>query len=323
MTSYRPTRAGGPGGSGGATWKVSGADNYLSSQRLDCAQTWALSVARRVCYPAVTPAQAHLYVALSGAIPALVAMWLVDRLDAKRPEPLKLRVLVTVFGAVMFIPAAIIEVLVMHATANGIGPQWSYQGGVFGAFVVAAATEEACKILVVYWLVWKRPEFDERMDGIVYAARAGLGFALVENIGYLLMEKTLTGQIEVWMLRAVLAVPGHAIWTGIIGALAAQRRFDRRGLGVVGGYLLAVAFHGTYDASVYLREPLRLEGYAALSNALVAVPFVLTIVGLFVLRGLARHALALDDRDAALHAARSAGAVVAAPVSPTPRAPAS
>jgi RsiW-degrading membrane proteinase PrsW (M82 family) len=255
----------------------------------------------------VTPAQAHLYVALSGAIPALLAMWVIDRLDKKRPEPLKLRVLVAVVGAAMFVPAAILEVLIMRATAHTLDPQWSYQGAVFSAYVVAGATEEACKIFVVYWLVWKRPEFDERMDGIVYAARAGLGFALVENIGYLLMQKTLTGQIEVWMLRAVLAVPGHAVWTGVIGALAAQRRFDRHGLGVVGGYLLAVAFHGTYDASVFLREPLRLEGYTALSNALVAVPFALTILGVLVLRGLARHALRLDDRDAALQAARAAG----------------
>nr|HEX4314961.1 PrsW family intramembrane metalloprotease [Kofleriaceae bacterium] len=242
---------------------------------------------------------AHFYVAMSGMLPALAAMWLVDRLDSKRPEPVKLRVLVAVFGALSFIPAVIIELLLTKFVGKDITPEWTYQGAAFNAFGVAGATEEACKILVVYWVVWWRPEFDERMDGIVYAARAGLGFALVENIGYLLMQPTLTGQIEVWMLRAVLAVPGHAIWTGVIGALAAQRRFDKKGLGVLGGYLLAVAFHGTYDASVFLREPLRLEGHETIANVLVAVPFVLTLVGFLTLRGLARHALALDDRDAA------------------------
>jgi RsiW-degrading membrane proteinase PrsW (M82 family) len=249
---------------------------------------------------------AHFYVAMSGMLPALAAMWLVDRLDAKRPEPLKLRVLVAVFGALSFIPAVIIELLITKFAGANVTPQWTYQGAAFNAFGVAAATEEACKILVVYWVVWKRPEFDERMDGIVYAGRAGLGFALVENIGYLMMQHSLTGQIEVWMLRAVLAVPGHAIWTAIIGALAAQKRYDKKGLGAFGGYLLAVAFHGTYDCSVFMREPLRLEGHTTLSNALIAVPFVLTLVGFLVLRGLAKHALALDDRDAAAQAAAAA-----------------
>jgi len=248
----------------------------------------------------------HLYVALSGMIPALVAMWLVDKLDSKRPEPLKLRVLVAVFGALSFIPALIIELVLQKFTTHSVTPEWTYQGASFNAFVVAGAVEEACKIVVIYWVVWYRPEFDERMDGIVYACRAGLGFALVENVGYILMQPTLSGQIEVWMMRAFLAVPGHAMWTGMIGALAAQRRFDKRGLGVIGGYLLAVAFHGVYDASVFVREPLRLEGYDTLSKALAAVPILMTVLGFFVLRGLARHALVLDDRDAAVRAAASA-----------------
>ena len=70
--------------------------------------------------------------------------------------------------------------------------------------MIAAAVEEACKIIVVYWIVWRCPEFDERMDGIVYASRAGLGFALVENILYLLNEHSLGGQLQLWIMRAVL-----------------------------------------------------------------------------------------------------------------------
>ena len=55
------------------------------------------------------------------------------------------------------------------------------QTGEHGQKVQKVFVEEGCKILVVYWVVWRRPEFDERMDGIVYASRAGLGFALVED----------------------------------------------------------------------------------------------------------------------------------------------
>jgi len=239
-------------------------------------------------------------IAASGALPALVAMWLVDRLDAKRPEPPRLRRLVAFMGMLSVIPALIIEVVLGQTVGEKVPPVLTYQGASFHAFVVAAFVEEACKIYVVYRIVWRRPEFDERMDGIVYASRAGLGFALVENVLYLLREQSLGGQLQVWVMRAVLAVPGHAMWTGMIGAMAARRRFDRRGLGLVGGYLLAVAFHGAYDFCVFLQVPLHLEGYDNLARLAMPALIGLTLLAFFVLRSMARTALRLDDADAAL-----------------------
>ena len=190
---------------------------------------------------------AQLAVALSGVIPALIAMWIVDRVDAKRPEPRRTRRLVVFVGMLSVIPALVLEVVLSSATSGWIEPELTYQGSSFQAFIVAAAVEEACKILVVYWVVWRRPEFDERIDGIVYAGRAGLGFALVENVMYLLNQQSVEGQLVVWVVRALLAVPGHAMWAGMIGAMAARRRFDGKGLGLIGGFLLAVAFQGAYD----------------------------------------------------------------------------
>jgi RsiW-degrading membrane proteinase PrsW (M82 family) len=262
---------------------------------------------------------AHYEVAFSGVVPALIAMWIVDRLDAKRPEPARTRRLVVIFGMLAVIPALVLELGLSWLAGDRIEPQLTYQGSSFQAFAVAAGIEEACKILVVYWVVWKRPEFDERMDGIVYASRAGLGFALVENIMYLLDQQSLQGQIIVWVERALLAVPGHAMWTGMIGAMAARRRFDRKGLGLAGGYLLAVAFHGAYDASVFVQQPLHLEGHDAIGHALLAVPIALTVIAFFVLRSMARTALRLDDAEAvhaAAHAAMSAVDRVPPPVMP-------
>jgi protease PrsW len=249
---------------------------------------------------------AHLVVALSGVIPALIAMWIVDRLDAQRPEPSRTRRLVVFFGMLSVIPALVIELVLMNQVGGLLEPQMTYQGASFQAFVVAAAVEEGCKILVIYWVVWRRPEFDERMDGIVYACRAGLGFALVENVMYLLNQHSLQGQIIVWVERALLAVPGHAMWTGMIGAMAARRRFDGKGLGLLGGYLLAVAFHGTYDVSVFVQQPLHLEGLDRVGHVLMSVPVALTVLAFFVLRTMARTALRLDDAAAVHGAARSA-----------------
>ncbi|HEX2687739.1 MAG TPA: PrsW family intramembrane metalloprotease [Kofleriaceae bacterium] len=239
-------------------------------------------------------------------IPALLAMWFVDRLDAKRPEPAGTRRLVVFMGMLSVVPALVLEVVLSKTIGDQIEPQLTYQGSSFHAFIVAAAVEEACKIFVVYWVVWQKPEFDERMDGIVYASRAGLGFALVENVMYLLGQHSLQGQILVWVVRALLAVPGHAMWTGMIGAMAARRRFDGKGLGLIGGYLLAVAFHGAYDLSVFVQQPLHLEGFAVLRHAMMVAPVALTVLAFFVLRSMARTALRLDDAEAVHMAARAA-----------------
>ncbi|MEO8706752.1 MAG: PrsW family intramembrane metalloprotease [Kofleriaceae bacterium] len=248
-----------------------------------------------------------IQVALSGAIPALAAMWVVDRLDQKRPEPPRLRRLVALIGMLSVIPALILELAMSGTLGEIVAPEFTYQGASFKSFFVAAGVEEACKIGVIYWIVWSRPEFDERLDGIVYACRAGLGFALVENVMYLmLVANTLEDQLQMWVLRAVLSVPGHAMWTGMMGGMAARRRFDKQGLGLAGGFLLAVAFHGAYDLSLFIQQPLHLEGHGAIGRYLFVVPILLTVAAFLVLRSMARTALHLDDAEAATTAARAA-----------------
>jgi len=51
----------------------------------------------------------------------------------------------------------------------------------FKAFIGVALTEEMLKFLVVYFLYFKQPFFDEPMDGIVYCVLVGMGFVSVEN----------------------------------------------------------------------------------------------------------------------------------------------
>ena len=110
---------------------------------------------------------------LLGALPALLVMWYFDRLDAKRPEPRWALRRVALAGAISFLPCVFLELLI-----DKIGPHGGVAGGLYKGFIVAAAVEELAKVLCMRWFVWNRPEFDERMDGITYGTRAGLGFAL-------------------------------------------------------------------------------------------------------------------------------------------------
>jgi RsiW-degrading membrane proteinase PrsW (M82 family) len=232
----------------------------------------------------------NLQLALAGVLPPLALMWYVDRLDAKRPEPPGLLRRTAIVGGVSALPCALLEVGIQHT--------WRFSGyanACFEGFVVAAAVEELAKLLALRLFVWNWPEFDERMDGIVYATRAGLGFALVENVGYLLTTKTMAGFAGMYVFRALLAVPGHAVYAGVMGYFAARRRFDGVGPGLLGGYLLAVFLHGAYDAAAFSSAIAFGRHDAALGLELFGVPVLVVVLGGIALLRMARRARQLDD----------------------------
>jgi RsiW-degrading membrane proteinase PrsW (M82 family) len=238
-----------------------------------------------------------ILVGLAAAAPALIAMLVFDYLDRKRPEPRSLRWKVAIAGALSVVPVLFVDAMLISAAAPYTHPGYTYNGALFQSFGVAAAVEELFKILVIYWIVWRRPEFDERMDGIVYGARAGLGFALLENVAYLLNQPDMDAVIRTGILRAVLAVPGHAMWSAMIGYSAARMRFDRKGIGFLGGYLLAVGLHGLYDYAIFAHVPMTLEGNGDTANLLFIAPPAIIILCVLIVRRMARIALALDDAD--------------------------
>lgn len=226
--------------------------------------------------------------ALSGALPAIFLMALIARFDSKRPEPKKQLYLATLFGGLATIPVIFVQLGLEQANPGGVS------GALYTAFFVAALTEECAKALALYFAVWRHPAFDERLDGIVYATRAGLGFALVENVGYLMGAESMEGFVGIFVVRAVLAVPGHAIFAGYMGYWAARRKFDGTGPGLLGGLAIAILLHGAYDASLFLMAVLK--GPAQLLILpLVVVPVVVVVQGYRRLAAHAREALRLDE----------------------------
>ncbi len=230
--------------------------------------------------------------ALTGAIPALIGMWIFDRLDAARPEPRRLLRMVAIAGGLSTIPIGVFQFTI------GVEIDGTYPSAALNGFVLAGFIEEAAKLVCVYLVVWRHPHFDERVDGIVYAARAGLGFALVENILYLNSYAGSEGIAILWVGRALLAVPGHAIWAGLMGYFLARRRFDQRGPGALGALLIAALLHGSYDFSLFATPAFT----ADLGS--IAYPIVFgfaignIVIGAWILRRLARRALRTDHLEA-------------------------
>jgi RsiW-degrading membrane proteinase PrsW (M82 family) len=228
--------------------------------------------------------------ALSGVIPAVVLMVLVARFDSKRPEPKKQLWLATALGGLSTVPVIGVQFALERLNPGGV------PGAFFTAFLVAALTEETAKALALYFAVWRHPAFDERLDGIVYATRAGLGFALVENVGYLMGAESFSGFVGIFFLRAVLAVPGHAVYAGFMGYWAARKKFDGVGPGLLGGLVIAIFLHGTYDAALFLCGALQEGPAQLLIFVLVFVPFIVVGAGYRRLRAHAEEALRLDEQ---------------------------
>ena len=65
--------------------------------------------------------------------------------------------------------------------------------------------EEGGKYFVLKHKTWRHPAFNYTFDAVVYAVTAALGFAVAENILYVM-----DGGVGVALLRAAVAVPGHA-----------------------------------------------------------------------------------------------------------------
>ena len=145
----------------------------------------------------------------------------------------------------------------------------------YTAFVEAAMPEEFCKLLMLYWCIWKSPYFDEYYDGLEYAAFVGLGFAGIENVLYVIY-----GGLGLALGRGLLAVPAHfffAIFMGYFFALA-RFRYDRRKVYMFLAYIIPVILHGIYDAILMFVDNLskidNLEEVNSLSSTLYIIFFV-------------------------------------------------
>lgn len=218
-----------------------------------------------------------LLVALAVA-PGAFWLWYFVQRDRLRPEPRSLIRRVFLLGGGAAVAAGMVEFLVFSATGLQVG-----QAGLGSAVVVAtiiAVIEEGLKFAAVYYGVYRNPECNEVLDGIIYAVAASLGFATVENIGYVL-----GGGVGVGIMRAILSVPGHAFFGAIMGFYIGVAKCTTTGASqwLVRGLVLAIIAHAAYDAFLFSQTFL----------ALAALPLVAVLWWRAILH--TRRALALDN----------------------------
>src|SRR5436190_19511227 len=225
---------------------------------------------------------------LSATIPVPLYLLLVLWIDRYESEPAWMLAtaffwgaLVAVFFAFLINTASDVAVQMMTNSARA--------GHTFGAVISAPIVEESSKALILFIFFFaKKDEFDGVIDGIVYAAMVGLGFAMTENIQYYgkaVMESggTLT---FVFVLRGFLAPFSHPMFTSLTGiglGLARQsRNLALKWIAPPFALIAAMCMHSIWNGSGVLFG----GGAFILTYILIMIPafFIMLVVIALALR---------------------------------------
>lgn len=154
------------------------------------------------------------------------ALW-VDRFE---PEPPWLLVLAFVWGGAIAVFFSLVFNVVHEGILTAVIDPAS--ASTLTAVLAAPFIEELTKggaLLLLF--LWKRDQFDNVTDGIVYASMVGLGFAMTENVQYYgetFRTEGAAGAATVFFLRGVMSPFAHPLFTSMTGiGLGAARETDR------------------------------------------------------------------------------------------------
>ena len=152
----------------------------------------------------------------------------------------------------------------------------------FSAGISAPIVEESAKALILLiFFFFKKDEFDGVVDGIVYAAMVGLGFAMTENIQYYgraVLQGGGGGLTVLFILRGMLAPFSHPLFTSMTGMGLGLARQSKNVLVKVAapilGLVLAILMHSIWNGSAIL---LGFIGFL-LTYFFIMVPMFFTIL---------------------------------------------
>ncbi len=190
----------------------------------------------------------HVILVLAAVIPAALLMLKSYRSD--RLEKESGAMLWTLVKAGIF--SSLIALVAEWALGKLLARTVSQQSAIYNVilyFGIVAFAEEGAKYLMLKRRSWNSPEFNCQYDGVVYAVFVSLGFALWENISYVMSYGLSTA-----IVRALTAIPGHACFGVFMGAFyGIARRHDYRGnrnasrVFCILSVILPALLHGAYD----------------------------------------------------------------------------
>jgi RsiW-degrading membrane proteinase PrsW (M82 family) len=196
---------------------------------------------------------------LASSIPAVFYAGVILRLDHYESEPMRVVMACFAWGAIGAVLLSIIASVIFEGVVSDlIGPE--YAPGltiVVGAPLIEETWKGVALLAVLYFA---RDEFDSTLDGLVYGALVGAGFAMTENIlyfGQTYLEGGLGRFGTLVVARAVLGGLAHPAYTAVTGAALGWARSQygrgwKRFVVPVLGWAGAVALHMAWNGGLAL-----------------------------------------------------------------------
>lgn len=209
---------------------------------------------------------------VAALVPFVLVLLAVRAIDRWEPEPRSLIVVAIAWGAIASVVIALLADLVIGGVFANDG---SATRDTMRAVAQAPLVEELAKALgLLLIFVTARRAFDGPVDGVVYGALIGAGFAFTENIQYFAISFIEGGAGELsttFFVRGILSPFAHAMFTSVTGfALGLAARRGVRGaaavapwtLGLVGAILLHALWNGSavfgdfFELYIFMQVPL-------------------------------------------------------------------
>ena len=200
-------------------------------------------------YFLASPIMRYNFLLIAAAvIPAVFLMIRVyrsDRLEKESPALMRKLAVAGVLSSLL----AMVEERIFEGILSLFCDETSVAYNVILYFVIVGVAEESSKYIFLKYRTWRNPEFNSQYDGVVYAVFVSLGFALWENISYVMSYGFATA-----LVRAATAIPGHACFGVFMGVFyGAARKYENAGQPAnaktlrVLALVIPVLLHGAYD----------------------------------------------------------------------------
>ncbi|MFD1511775.1 PrsW family intramembrane metalloprotease [Halomarina rubra] len=247
--------------------------------------------------------EAVLGLTVLSAVPALALAAYVYRTDITSGEPLGLLAVTFVLAVIFASFAAVVNTVLggvvgavfgTAPTAGGTDTTvLSVLGTVLFFLLVVGPIEETVKMLAVRFYAYRSERFDAVVDGTVYGAVAGLGFAFVENAIYIQRsagQSLALGAPEQALAEAgvtaavrALAGPGHVVYSAFAGYYLGLAKFNRENAGpiVAKGILIAALIHALYNSLATVVLPVVTGAVPSIPPITVYFGFVVVFQGFF------------------------------------------
>ena len=187
---------------------------------------------------------------ITALLPVVILIYYIYRKDKNSPEPTKEIIKAFLLGVLSAPLSFLISVPFrwLNLYPSEICNVWD---SIRIAFFGAAIPEEITKFAMLWFVLRNNKYFDEKMDGIVYAACVSLGFAALENVLYLFSNAD--SYMTVGITRAIFSVPGHFCFGILMGYFYSLAKFypqsRKRNQSLI--LIAPIVVHGIYDTILF------------------------------------------------------------------------